>query len=100
MNNEIIKAGSHIIAKDFLSQEKCKVELNILSVPFEIDVNPPTVQSVKLADNVLSGYLIYPFKLSLDFANEHESEFNWFVSDVDLDASKVGNIPKTAWRHR
>ena len=99
LNNEPIETQSDTIAKDFLSQDNGRVQLEILSLAFDIDVNPPMVQNVKLADTILAGYLAYPFKLSLEFACLDDCDFNWFVSDPDLDVGKL-NSPKLNWSHR
>ena len=99
LNNVLFQFESDVIAKDFLSQEKGIIQIDILSIPFEIDVNPPLVQNVKLPEMAIAGYLIYPFKLSIEFANQQDSEFDWFVSDVNVDPSQV-NLTKTAWTKR
>ena len=99
LNNELFQVESDVIAKEFLSQQKGMIQIDILSIPFEIDVNPPLVQNVKLPEIAIAGYLIYPFKLSIEFANQQDSEFDWFVSDVNVDPSQV-NLTKTAWTKR
>ena len=99
LNNELFQVESDVIAKEFLSQQKGMIQIDILSIPFEIDVNPPLVQNVKLPEIAIAGYLIYPLKLSIEFANQQDCEFDWFVSDVNVDASRV-NLTKTAWTKR
>ena len=99
LDSEPIEIQSDMIAKEFLSQDKGKIQLEILSLAYDIDVNPPMVLNVKLADTILAGYLAYPFKLSLDFACNEDCDFDWYVSDPGLDAGKL-NSPKVTWTHR
>lgn len=78
-------------AKDFLVQDKLRME--ILSVIFDINVNPPLVQAAKLPDAILAGFMLYPFKLDFLFGCKEDSIFSWFISDEnrsakDIDAAK------------
>ena len=41
LDNELFEIQSDMVAKDFLSQDKVKLE--ILSMAFDIDVNPPSL---------------------------------------------------------
>ena len=97
LNNELVEVKSDVLAKEFLSQEGRKIQIDICSMPFEIDVNPPKVQNVKLPDSVIAGYLVYPFKLSFEFASQDDCVYDWFVSDPYVDISKG---PKPNWTHR
>ena len=97
LNNELVEVKSDVLAKEFLSQEGRNIQLDICSMPFEIDVNPPKVQNVKLPDSVIAGYLVYPFKLSFEFACQEDCDYDWFVSDPHVD---IGRGHKTNWTHR
>ena len=93
-DNEIVNLDEamNMQAKTFLMQNGLKMD--IFSVPFDIYVNPPMVQSAKLSDVILAGYMIYPFKLDVIFGNRNESIFTWYVTDQMLPYPlKVRNMP-------
>ena len=47
---------------------------------FSLAVNPPLVDSIKLQGKAMAGFLVYPHKVSLMFADESKTLFEWFVS--------------------
>ena len=47
---------------------------------FSLAVNPPLVDSIKLQGKAMAGFLVYPHKVSLMFADEGKTLFEWFVS--------------------
>ena len=78
--NEILETKTDSLAEEFLKQKDLQME--IFNVPFDIEVNPPFIQKVKLPDVIMSGYLIYPFKLEINNGDNDDSVFEWFVSDI------------------
>lgn len=80
---------------------KAQVLLNVNGDSFGIAVNPPIVESMKLPDSIMAGFIAYPndlrfdpqrlnfmvalMKLSLHFSisfgDKDASEFSWYVSE-------------------
>ena len=79
VNDQIVNPeSSELKAKDFLAQNG--LTLQIFSSIFDIDINPPLIQDVKLPETIMSGFPVYPLKLAMLFAREESSIFKWFVS--------------------
>ena len=47
---------------------------------FSLAVNPPLVESIKLQGKAMAGFLVYPHKVTIMFADEGKTLFEWFVS--------------------
>ena len=43
-------------------------------------MNPPLVESIKLQGRAMAGFLAYPRKVALMFADEERTLYEWFVS--------------------
>ena len=43
-------------------------------------MNPPLVESIKLQGKTMAGFLVYPRKVALMFADEERTLYEWFVS--------------------
>ena len=96
---ELIPLQKDASALDFLSQKG--LEMSILKVPFEIEINPPLIQSVKLPDTVMAGYLVYPFKMIFEYASQTDSIFDWYVSEPNIESKKKDSLlEKTKWTKR
>ena len=50
-------------------------------------MNPPLVESIKLQGRAMAGFLAYPRKVALMFADEGRTLYEWFVS-----------VDKVGWR--
>lgn len=37
-------------------------------------------EGVRLPDSIMSGFMVYPFRITLLFAEKSDSKFEWFVS--------------------
>lgn len=57
--------------------------LNIGETTFKIEVNPPTIQSMKLSSDIMSGFPVHPC-VDLEFANFNDSKFVWYKSKVNI----------------
>ena len=101
-NGDLIQVDLQQVAKDFLSQNDLK--LKIFQAQFHIEVNPPLVKLVKMPESLMANFLVYPYKLELEFASEKDSIFKWFVSDVFSEDHKTkpteSFLAKTSWTFR
>ena len=98
IDEKIIHFKSEDSAIDFLTQHNLK--MSIFDSHYEIEINPPLVENVKLPDVMMSGFLIYPAKLSFEFAQETESIFEWFVSAEKVPEEKFNMdsfVQKSKW---
>ena len=100
LNDQIIQLKENELAQDFLMQNG--LEMTIFEANFEIEVNPPMVLNVKLPESVMSGYLVYPFKMEFEYANQKDSNFTWCVSEPNLVVTKDSDsaLKKTKWTKR
>ena len=90
--NEIIEFDLKDNAKEFLIQTGLKMD--IFSVIFHVDINPPIINSAKLPETILAGFMIYPIKLEFEFANKDHSIYSWYVSDANRSNK---NINGASW---
>ena len=71
---------------------------------FSLAVNPPLVDSIKLQGRAMAGFLVYPHKVGLLFADEGKSTFEWFVSSERLkeeeDAAAAAAARGLQWTRR
>ena len=56
--------------------------LNIGELIYKLKLNPPTVQTVELPDNIMAGFPVYPKKFKIVNGSQEESVFQWYKSDV------------------
>jgi 2',5'-phosphodiesterase len=47
---------------------------------FPVEINPPIAENARLPDSIMSGFMVYPFRINLFFAEKSDSKFEWFVS--------------------
>ena len=65
--------------------------LKIGSEAFFVEVNPPTVLSLSLPDNIMSGFPVMPF-LSLEFADKQHCSYTWYKS-TNHSEEQASSIP-------
>ncbi|KAF2358650.1 Endonuclease/exonuclease/phosphatase [Trinorchestia longiramus] len=53
--------------------------------PYILDVNPPTVDTVSLPENILAGFLLYPNSLVVKNASREQCHVKWFVSRMSFE---------------
>jgi len=76
---------------DFILHDNLK--LHIDNLVFPIKVNPPLVRELKISDTVMTGFMIYPYSLILDFADSEKTKIEWFVSQK-INESENKNLEK------
>ena len=76
VNDFIFNNGLKMIIKDVKSSHE---------VVYSIKVNSPLVRECKMSDSIMSGMLVYPSSLILDFADETKTIFEWFHSQTLTD---------------
>ena len=54
-----------------------------------MEINPPMAEGARLPDSIMSGFMVYPFRINLFFAEKSDSKFVWFVSK-----ERFGEKPK------
>ena len=72
--------------QDFLFTENLR--LSIEENEFPVIINPPLVRELKISENILTGLMLWPYSLTLDFADESKTRLEWFVSEK-LDEDKI-----------
>lgn len=72
--------------QDFLFTENLK--LSVEGKEFPVKVNPPLVRELKISENILTDLMLWPYCLTLDFADESKTRLEWFVSEK-LDEDKI-----------
>ena len=79
-NGPIVSSEGFPKVKDFifLKELKLKIEDHI----YNLKVNPPLVRELKLSDTILANFMIYPYSLELDFADDKNTKIEWFTSQV------------------
>ena len=68
--------------------------LNIGAETFTVEVNPPTVKSLLLPDNIMSGFPVMPY-LELEFGEKQYCRYKWYKSTNDGD-EQASSIPASA----
>lgn len=71
--------------RDLLGQDD--VSLTINDRVYQFDIDPPTVQLLKLPSAVMAGFSIYPTKLELENCTTSQCEFQWFKSQPSLSSA-------------
>lgn len=77
---QIVEPGVAAKVKDFLFQSD--LQIRIFEEDFEVKINPPMVDTIKLPESIMSGFMVYPYKINLHFANKLDSRFEWWVSEA------------------
>ena len=65
--------------EDFLFLDD--VSLVVDSRHLRLSVNPPMVTELKVSEVIMTGCLVYPHKLELEFAEDELTEVEWFASE-------------------
>ena len=86
--------GDHEIKDVLFGAASKDITMEVLGQKFSIDFNPPLVTELKLQDQIMAGFMVYPYKISLQFADLDSSTFEWFVNDQK--AQKV-DLSKAIW---
>lgn len=68
--------------------------LKIGSESFTVEVNPPTVKSLSLPDNMMSGFPVMP-SLQLEFGDKQYCRYKWYKSTNDSD-EQASSVPASA----
>lgn len=68
--------------------------LKIGAETFTIEVNPPTVKSLLLPDNIMSGFPVMPY-LELEFGDKQYCRYKWYKSTNDSD-EQASSVPASA----
>ncbi|TRY68862.1 hypothetical protein TCAL_05072 [Tigriopus californicus] len=94
--------GDDVAIKDILFADN-EVVMNLMGHEYLVDVNPPMVESARLQDQIMSGFLVYPYKLKVNFSDLSLSTFSWFASvekfHDGLDP-RAKTSPQVTWAHR
>jgi len=93
--NNAISDSDHRTIQDFLFLSN--LEMKIHGMAYKVIVNPPLVRDFKMSSLVMSGLMIYPHLLTLDFADESKTKVEWFVSQK-VDEQSLNNPSKKAKR--
>lgn len=77
--------------------------LNVNDSIYEVSVNPPTVLSISLPNNIMAGFPVYP-KLELEYCSKEECSFTWYRSisksdKSDLSSLDIHKIKNENWVH-
>ena len=72
--------------QEFLFKENLR--LSVGGKEFPVKVNPPLVRELKISENILTDLMLWPYSLTLDFADESKTKLEWFVSEK-LDEDKI-----------
>ncbi len=73
-NSEAI--GAEVACRSLLVMHNVAIVVN--GQCFQLDVDPPTVKSVKLPTSIMAGFPVYPSKLEVEYCNPNQCEFKWF----------------------
>ena len=79
--------------KDIVFEPETKFD--ICGECYQIDINPPLVENATLPKTIMTGFMVYPYKLKLESANRSDSVYEWFVSDeIYVNEKKQDDISK------
>ncbi len=78
------------------------LQLDVLGQRFLIDRNPPTVERLELPDQVMAGFVTYPRKMVLQFADRESTRFQWHTSQQQFgeEEAKTVDEAKVTWVER
>ena len=68
--------------------------LEIGAETFTVEVNPPTIKSLLLPDNIMSGFPVMPH-LELEFGDKQHCRYKWYKSTNDSD-EQASSVPASA----
>lgn len=68
--------------------------LKIGAETFTVEVNPPTVKSLLLPENIMSGFPVMPY-LELEFGDKQYCRYKWYKSTNDSD-DQASSVPASA----
>ena len=68
--------------------------LKIGAETFTVEVNPPTVKSLLLPENIMSGFPVMPY-LELEFGGKQYCRYKWYKSTNDSD-DQASSVPASA----
>jgi len=86
-DGEVVECEKYSSCEDFIFQKN--LEMKVIDTVFEIVVNPPIAEEVKLTSMIMSNYLVYPIKLKLLFCDKDDCLFEWFKSQpITLSSEK------------
>ena len=68
------------------------LQIRIFEEDFQVEINPPMAEGAKLPESIMSGFMVYPFRLSLIFADKSDSVFEWWVSRQTYDEKPKEDI--------
>ena len=81
------------------------LNLIILDEEYEIDLNPPGVEKIKLPGSIMAGFPTYPYRLQISNASVEASQYDWYTSDTLLEVkdgkdTKKGQSGQSKWNKR
>lgn len=71
----------------FVAQAK-QHYLDIGEQAYNLDVNPPIVQTLELPKNMMAGFSVYPNKIEVANGKVEDSLFTWFKSDIKFSSDE------------
>ena len=73
-NNEVL--CSELACRELLAMQNVAIVVN--GQCFHLDIDPPTVKTLKLPASIMAGYSVYPSKLEVEYCTPNQCEFKWF----------------------
>lgn len=80
-NSEII--APEVPCRKILTMPNVFIVVNGQS--YHLDINPPTVKTLKLPNSIMAGYPVYPSKLEVEYCTVFDCEFLWFKTNELVD---------------
>lgn len=90
--------NGELVCSSLVNEEAWKdgSTLKIGSEAFSVEVNPPTVLSLSLPDNIMSGFPVMPL-LNLEFADKQHCNYTWYKStNHSTVAEQATSVPSSA----
>lgn len=97
-----LQFGEDVPIREILFSDH-SITMNLMGNEYIVDVNPPMVESVKLQEQSMAGFFVYPYKLKMSFADFSLTKFSWFVSAEKFPEGldpKAKGLPQVTWVHR
>lgn len=86
-----IPVSNTITCQELFGADNSDLTLRIGDKDFVFVTNAPWIHNIVLPKSIMSGFIIYPYKLEGLFINENESEFLWYRCKEGLADELMGS---------
>jgi 2',5'-phosphodiesterase len=74
--------GPEVSCRNLLTMPNVVIAINCQL--YQLDIDPPTVRTLKLPTSIMAGYPVYPSKLEVEYCTTSQCEFIWYKSHAPV----------------